>query len=498
MTLEAPPPSRRALRAQATRADADVETIEGLLQGTAAHDASTDAVASVTESDTGMALGWVDAQAIATAQRPAADLSDATIGYVPVEIDLLADAPRRSRVLSAVLVPIAIVAALAAAYTSTTLLWPLTAVTPTIAAVEVQSIPAPAASPVWPEVGSAAVAVAGMPGSLASSEKARPMASITKLMTALLVLDRLPLDRGEQGPEYAFTWRDRATYNQYLWSGQSALDVPVGGSLTEYEMLEGMLIGSANNYADRLATDLWPTHEVFARAAAEWLDEHDVEGVKIVDPSGMGKANKATPAALLVLAQRAMQNPIIAEIVAKRSVKLPGAGTVKNTNALMADEGVIGVKTGYLEPDHNLLSAKEIMVGDTKVRMYASVLGQKSSKTRVSASRDLFAQLESELQPGPSVLGGTVVGNVETAWGEKVPIVTASPATVVLWNGAAGSVATAFSLGDHRGEGDVVGSLTVAGPLDSAVVDVRLTDDVEDPSAWWRLTHPLELFGLAD
>ena len=41
-----------------------------------------------------------------------------------------------------------------------------------------------------------------------------------------------------------------------------------------------------------------------------------------------------------------------------------------------------------------------------------------------------------------------------------------------------------------------VGSLTAEGPLDTAVTSVSLADDITEPTAWWRLTHPLELFGL--
>jgi D-alanyl-D-alanine carboxypeptidase (penicillin-binding protein 5/6) len=457
-----------------------------------------EAVAYVPAALGGVALGWVDTERIARSPKPSADLGAAMTPYIPVGTDLLAGAPRRNPFRPGVLIPVGVFAALLALYSATTLLWPLTAVTPTIAEVQVQPIPAAPAAPAWPANGSAAISVGGMPGAaLASSDKQARIASITKVVTALLVLDEMPLDRGEQGPEYAFTWRDRSAYWAYLGGGESALDVPVGGTLTQYELLEGMLIGSANNYADRLARGLWPSDQVFSNAAEEWLDEHGIDGVTVVDPTGIEKGNKATPAALLALAQRALQNPIIAEIVAKKSVKLPGAGTVKNTNPLLADPGVIGLKTGFLPPAYNLLSAKEIMLGETKVRMYASVLGQKSNKERLAASRALYAQLEAELQLKPSVEGGTVVGNVKTAWGESVPVVTAGPASVVLWNGASGTVATKFDLGDSREAGDTVGSLTVAGPLDSATVDVRLDGDVEDPSAWWRLTHPLELFGLA-
>ena len=92
---------------------------------------------------------------------------------------------------------------------------------------------------------------------------------------------RRPDVAGEAGPDYPFTSADRSRYFGYLSRGESALNVPVGGSLTEYQMLEGVLIGSANNYADRLAGDIWSTDAVFASAARAWMDTHGVPGVTI-------------------------------------------------------------------------------------------------------------------------------------------------------------------------------------------------------------------------
>ncbi len=518
MTLADPPATRRALRRQASEQSATESLFAplgatGLDQPAAAPETSAPEIpepelsapetpsepprtASTSTAPTGTALAWVDVQKVALGRSAPADLSAAASPLVTVEPDLLSDVRRRPSP-RAVVAPLLVIGGLTAAYAATTLLWPLTAVTPTITAAQVQPASAPLAAPAWPAQGSAAVSVAGMPGALASTDEPGRIASITKVVTALLVLDRMPLAPGEQGPEYSFTWRDSSAYWQYRARAESALDVPVGGTLTQYQLLEGMLIGSANNYADRLALDLWPTDAVFANAAADWLDEHGVDGVTVVDPTGIEKGNTASPAALLTLAQRALQNPVIAEIVAKKSVELPGAGVVENTNDLLADAGVVGLKTGFLPPSYNLLSAKEITVGDTPVRMFASVLGQKSEKARADATRALYAQLESELQLIPSVTAGTVVGSVQTAWGEDVPIVTDADASVVLWNGASGVVASSFSLDDHRDEGDVVGAFTVTGPLDSETVEARLAADVEGPSAWWRLTHPLELFGLA-
>jgi D-alanyl-D-alanine carboxypeptidase (penicillin-binding protein 5/6) len=124
------------------------------------------------------------------------------------------------------------------------------------------------------------------------------------------------------------------------------------------------------------------------------------------------------------------------------------------------------------------------------------VLDQPSDAARLAASRALYNQLTAQLQPRPSVTKGTTAGVVETAWGEQVDVVTSSDADVILWNGGAGTASTSFSLGDNRDKGDVVGTLSVKGPLNGSSVDLRLARDVEGPSPWWRLTHPLDLLGV--
>lgn len=494
LTVASPPAP--AATATDTATDASIGTGSLSAPGSPAGAAATAALAHAEVVSRPRALAWVDESTVGRMPAPG-DLTAAASPYVPVEKDLLANAPRRSPLRAGVIAPVAVIVGLLGAYSGTTLLWPLHAVAPTVTAVQVQPAAAPAAALTWPAEGSAAVAVEGFPGAVASATDPDAIASITKVVTALVVLDEMPLAPGEQGPEFRFTAADSTRYWQYRANGESALDVPVGGVLTQYQMLEGMLIGSANNYADRLAQNLWPSDAVFASAARAWLESHGVPGVTVVEPTGMDPGNAASPEALIALAQKALANPVIAEIVAKPSVQLPGAGLVENTNGLLADPGVLGIKTGTLDA-WNLLSAKDVAIGDTTVRLFASVLGQPDDAARLAASRDLYAQLEQDLQLEPSVTEGSVAGYVETRWGEKVEIVTAEDASVVLWNGQAGTVTTTFDLGDDRDAGETVGSLDVAGPVDTATVDLRLADDVADPSPWWRLTHPLDLFGLND
>lgn len=438
-----------------------------------------------------IALTWVDPQD-AAAPRPAPEFALTTTRPRPP--DLLAGRRRRA-VRPGTVVPPLLLLLLVAVYTAVTLLWPLNAVPPRVTALTVNTAAAPAAAPAWPGQGEAAVAVQGITGTLSSAETPESIASITKVVTALLVLDRLPLAPGEQGPTYAFTQADSDDYWQYRFRGESSLDVPVDGTLTELQMLQGMLIASANNYAQRLASDLWPSNSEFAAAAARYLADRGISGITIVNPTGIEAGNTATPAALIELARKALQNPVIADIVQTRELSLPGAGSFRNGNPLLADPGVVGIKTGTLDA-WNLLSAKDLTVGGVTVRTYAAVLGQPGPDARDQASRDLYARLSEEIQLRTAVPAGTVVAKVSTLWGEDVPLVTAQDAQNVLWNGASATPGTSFTLGESRDAGDSVGELVTTGPLDADTVDVRLQDDIDPPSPWWRLTHPLDLLGL--
>lgn len=440
------------------------------------------------------ALTWLETVDVEESTRPA-DLNAVTM--IETGPDLLTDLSRRPAALSARwLAPVGTLAVAVVAYAVTMLAWPLHSVSPEITSAPLTTTPSTVAEIAWPAAGSAAVGIEGV-SSAASTADTAPIASITKVVSSLMVLDRLPLQPGEQGPEFSFTYGDSVEYWNYLRNNESALDVPVDGVLTEYQILQGTLLGSANNYIDRLARELWGSDAEFRRAAEDWLAERGLSDITIVNPSGIDAGNTATPEALLRLGELAMKNPVFAEIVGSAGAEIPGAGWVENTNGILADAGVVGIKTGTLD-GWSLLTAKDITVGETTVHLFASVLNQANDDERLAVTRSVLAQVEQALTTlSPSVAAGTVVGEVTTIWGEKVDIVSDADATVVLWNGTAATAVVEFALDeDDRASGDQVGTLTVTGPLDAATVDISLSGEIAGPSPWWRLTHPLELLGV--
>ncbi|RLK46668.1 D-alanyl-D-alanine carboxypeptidase [Microbacterium telephonicum] len=434
------------------------------------------------------ALTWLDDDSVGPVPTPAQ-------GY---PADLLAKRPHRTPLRATVVIPMLAIVALVGAYVAATQLWPLHAVPPEASVVEVAPLAASDTAVAWPATGTAGVGVDGITADAVSTDAVTSIASITKLVTALMVLDESPLAAGESGPTYTFTNADRRSYQGFLARGESALAYPVGGSLTQYQLLQGALIGSAGNYADYLASRYWTTDAVFASAARTWLARHNLAGITVVEPTGIDPENAATPEAVIALGELALANPVVAEIVKTPQVDLPGAGTVANTNDLLADPTVVGLKTGTLDGQYNLLAAKDVTVGETTVRVFATALGQPDDAARDGETQRLLDAVAAEVAAPPVMPAGTRIGVVTTPWGASSDIVTDADIWVVLWNRASASAAPTVDLGEARTAGADVGTLTLTGPLGKATVAAHLTDDLPDPDGWWRLTHPLELFGLVD
>src|SRR5690606_2223448 len=79
------------------------------------------------------------------------------------------------------------------------------------------------------------------------------IASITKIIAALVVLDRHPLALGESGPLITLDSVDVAFYYHHIANNGSVTSVGSGWQFSQRQMLEIVLVKSSNNYADSLA-----------------------------------------------------------------------------------------------------------------------------------------------------------------------------------------------------------------------------------------------------
>jgi len=223
---------------------------------------------------------------------------------------------------------------------------PLAALRATLPSTEVVS--GTAAPPPWPAAVQSAFSIPALGVNGQSGvEQAVPVASLTKTMTAYLVLKDHPLVGEDQGPSLTMTAADVADRDQDNGTDQSNVSVAVGEVLTERQLLEGMLVHSANNFADTLAA--WdagslPAFVTKMNATAAQLGMTDSH---FVDPSGFSAQSQSTPADVLKIVRLDMQFPVFAQIVTMSSVSLPVAGTVPSATPLLGVPGIIGVKSGF-------------------------------------------------------------------------------------------------------------------------------------------------------
>ncbi len=226
------------------------------------------------------------------------------------------------------------------------------------------------------------------------ADRSAPMASITKLMTALLVVENVDLDE-----PVAISRRAEAT-------GHKQIRLERGETWLVGELLEAVMVVSANDAAIALAEHVGGSVGEFVelmneRAAALRLTE-----TAYTNPHGLDGVGHHTSARdVLNLARHVMAVPTLASLAAQKEARLvDGNGTVarwRSTNELLGSfEGAIGVKTGWTTGAGDVLVAAAERDGR---RLYAVVMG--SDDANADAARLLeygfavFGEAERRLVP---------------------------------------------------------------------------------------------------
>ncbi len=200
----------------------------------------------------------------------------------------------------------------------------------------------------WPSDGQSAIEIEGA-GSLGTSGDVStpvPIASVTKTMTAYLILADHPLSAGDSGPTITISESEAATYRSELKSGESVVEIVAGEQISERDALEALMLASADNVARVLAR--WDAGSASAfvadmnRAARKLGMTH----TKYTDPSGLDPSTVSTATDQIKLAEAAMRSASFRAIVGTRVADIPVQGTIVNLNRLLGQYGVIGIKTG--------------------------------------------------------------------------------------------------------------------------------------------------------
>jgi D-alanyl-D-alanine carboxypeptidase (penicillin-binding protein 5/6) len=366
---------------------------------------------------------------------------------------------------------------------------------PTVAAVLDRTVTMPS-SPVslpWPTTGQAAVAIPSIGVDMSSGvEKAQPVASLTKLMTAYVILHDHPLKMGQLGPSITVTQADVDDYDNDTVSDDSNAQVAVGEQIPEAQVLGGLLIHSADNYADLLAR--WD-----AGSQAAFVTKMNADAAKLgmmqshfADASGVDPASASTPHDLLKVASLDMVNPVFASLVQQSSITLPVAGTISTYTPLLGIDGVIGVKSGFTTAAGgcDVLAVRSVVHG-VPTLLLAAVTGQEGPDVLAQAGLHGLA-LVSAMAPlvgSTTVLHqGQVVAHVSEA-GKTVMARGTESVSLLSWPGAKATMVfhPAGHVTDQATRGTVVGTADISLGTQHVTVPVQVQQDVPRPTVLQRL-----------
>ncbi len=342
----------------------------------------------------------------------------------------------------------------------------------------------------WPSTGQAAIGAVGY-GVLGThgEQRSLPTASVAKVMTALAVLKKKPLSLGEKGPIITITQEDVTEYARTVANDGSNVPVTLGEEITEYEALQALLLPSANNMAYTLARWAYGSDDKYLAFVNNFTKSLGMNNTYFDDASGFSSKTKSTPEDLVKLAVNAMDNPVIAEIVAQQDAVIPVAGKIYNVNMLLGRNGIVGLKTGNTEEAGGCFMAAAVrVIGGQKIVAVSVITGSPNLFTALKDSVPLITSVLDGFEQKVLVEAGDTVGTYKAPWGGTSTVTAKSELSGVVWK--ANSVKpeiTLIPVTSANAAKSNVGTLTANFGRTKAQSELVLSQPFTSPSLTWRL-----------
>ena len=234
-----------------------------------------------------------------------------------------------------------------------------------------------------------------------------PIASLTKLMTVLLTVERTkPSEVVTVAPAAAAV-------------GESSIDLHAGDRLTVRELLEGALIQSANDAADALAYYVGKGNEArFVAMMNTRARQLGLSDTHYMRPDGLDAPGHVSSARdVTKLARLLMRRPIVRSIVRTQRATIAGGRVLHTWNDLLATfPGVFGVKTGHT----SAAGWNEVASVDRGgAVVYGTILGSPDRSTRNTDLSALLRWALSRYRRIPVLTPGQVYAEVKVGYGRS-------------------------------------------------------------------------------
>jgi len=246
-----------------------------------------------------------------------------------------------------------------------------------------------------------------------------PIASITKLMTVLIALQRHRLtDVVTVDPRAAAV-------------GESTIDLAPGERLTVHDLVEGALIQSANDAADALALSVAPDFPAFATLMNAEAARLGLRDSHFVRPDGLDAPGEYSSAAdVTTLARDVMRIPFVRQTVRQETATIGGDRVLHTWDDLLGVvPNLLGVKTGHTDEAGWCQVAA---VRGRGVTVYATLLGSPDRSERNASLESLLQWGLAQFRVVPAVQAGRTYATVRLPYGRSpVRLVASRPLRVV-------------------------------------------------------------------
>lgn len=322
-----------------------------------------------------------------------------------------------------------------------------------------------------------------------NSHEQLPPASITKIMTMLLIMEAI--DEGK------LKWDDVVTTSEYAASmGGSQIFLEPGEEMTVTDMLKGIAMASGNDASVAMAEKIGGSEEMFVQMMNEKAEELGMKDTHFANTNGLPAENHYSSAYdIALMSQALMSYEKITEFTGKYEDYLR-KDTEKpfwlvNTNKLVRFySGADGLKTGFTSEARFCLSATAMR---DSFRVVAVVLGEPNTKTRNAEVTKLFDYAFSQYKRVPIVKQGDALGTLEVKKGNKteLPLVADKPYSLLMKKGTSSEQIKHEILLDPAQapikKGDTIGKIVIS-VGDEVVEEIEITapEDVSK-AGWWKL-----------
>ncbi len=242
----------------------------------------------------------------------------------------------------------------------------------------------------WPAYGQSAYGTMqhGVLAKSSSQEKAVPIASLAKTITALAILEKKPLQSGELGPKITITQDDVNLYNEYLSKNGSVAKVTVGQKLSQYHAMQAMLMQSANNITDSLVIWAFGSMDEYTEYANNMLKKMNLPKTHVADASGFSPQTVGTAEEMTQVATAYMKIPVLRKISTEIDVTIPSTGPIINYNVRFNTDDMIGIKAGNTDEAKRCFMSASVKNGE--VYSVSVVLGAKTLNQAIKDSHTIL------------------------------------------------------------------------------------------------------------